>query len=122
MPATNFPDPRIQRACTFCGEREHLTIDDDGMERVAIRDGQVVEFVWKGHQLLNAEYVPMITCQVCDSMAALDVWNRTRTWQEYAVLRDFDPPASDDDASEPPAGPGLDIIFNDPAFEQARAA
>jgi hypothetical protein len=83
--------PGILRPCPFCGEREHLTIDTEGFERVAVRGGVVAEVKWiKGHPT-GQEYVDAIHCQVCDSVAALDVWNGTRPASDYAALRDFDP-------------------------------
>lgn len=84
-------DPRIERACPFCGEREYLTIDEGAFERVAVRDGKVESIEWKGFEAVGAEHVDAINCQVCDTVAALDVWNRTRPASDYAVLRDFDP-------------------------------
>lgn len=87
-------DPRILRPCPFCGERRHLTIDVDGMERESVVAGQVVELRWnkKGTRILNAEYVDLVNCQVCHAMAALDAWNHTRPASDYALLRDFDEP------------------------------
>lgn len=93
-PVVMLADPRISRPCPFCGEREHLTIDEEAMERVAIRGGQVVEFEWEGkHTITNADYADLVHCQVCNAMAALDSWNHTRPESDYALLRDFDPPA-----------------------------
>lgn len=84
-------NPLITRPCRFCGEHEHLTLDPEGFERVAVRDGKVEELIWRGHQITNAEYVDAVHCQVCDSIAALDVWNGARSASDYALLRDFDP-------------------------------
>lgn len=88
-------DPRILRPCPFCGEREHLTIEEGTFERVGVRDGKVHELLWNKKQtrILNAEYADTICCRVCDAMAALDCWNHTRPASDYALLRDFDPPA-----------------------------
>jgi hypothetical protein len=86
-------DPRILRPCPFCGEREHLKIDEDGFERVAVVDGKVVEIEWRGHTAEGAEFVDAVHCQVCECIAPLDAWNHTRPASDYAVLRDFDPPA-----------------------------
>lgn len=85
-------DARILRPCPLCGEADHISIDEDGFERVAVVDGQIRELVWKGCQLTNAEYVDAVMCQVCDTVAALDVWNGTRPISDYAALRDFDQP------------------------------
>jgi hypothetical protein len=86
-------DPRILRPCPFCGEREHLTIEEGTFERVGVVDGKVVELVWEGQTTItNAEYADTIQCQVCDTITALDVWNHTRPASDYAALRDFDPP------------------------------
>lgn len=83
-------DPRILRPCQLCGEAQHLRIDEGEFERTAVIDGAVQEPVWVLGQLQNAEYVDGIYCQVCDTSAALDVWNGTRPASDYAVLRDFD--------------------------------
>lgn len=83
-------DPRILRACPFCDEAVHLRIDEGAFERVAVVDGQVREITWSGCQAIGAEYVDLVQCLVCDTMAALDVWNRTRPAADYAALRDFD--------------------------------
>lgn len=87
-------DARINRPCRFCGEGEHLRLEEDGFPRVAVIDGKVQEYVWRGGQVLSGEeYVHAVYCLVCDSVAALDVWNGTRPASDYALLRDFDPPA-----------------------------
>lgn len=83
---------RITRACRFCGEAEHLSLDEGGMERERVLDGKVIEFVWSDGQITNAEYVDLVCCQVCHAMAALDDWNGTRDPADYVALRDFDPP------------------------------
>jgi hypothetical protein len=89
-----FADPRIIRACRFCGEREHLHLDEGAFERVQVVDGKVIEMVWLDNvHLEGAEYVDSVTCHVCDTIAALDVWNGTRPASDYAVLRDFEPAA-----------------------------
>lgn len=87
-------DPRILRPCPFCGEREHLSIEEGTFERVGVRNGKVDELVWNRKQtvITNAEYADTIQCQVCDTITALDVWNHTRPASDYALLRDFDPP------------------------------
>lgn len=87
-------DARILRPCPFCGERKHLTIEEGTFERVGVRDGKVEEIVWTSQtEIGNAEYADTIQCQVCDTVAALDVWNHTRPASDYALLRDFDEPA-----------------------------
>jgi hypothetical protein len=92
-------DPRILCACPFCGEREHLRIDEGGFPRASVRDGQVEEIVWRGCQVVSGEeHVDAIYCLVCDSVAALDVWNHTRPASDYALLRDFDPPEPEAEA------------------------
>ena len=85
-------DPRILRPCPFCGESEHLTIDEGEFERVPVIDGKVVEPVWAGIHPTNMEYVDAIHCQVCECIAPLDAWNHTRPASDYAALRDFDEP------------------------------
>ncbi|MBJ7412509.1 MAG: hypothetical protein JHD15_19420 [Phenylobacterium sp.] len=83
-------DPRILRPCPFCGERGDLRIDEGGFERVPVIDGVVREITWRGCEAVGAEYVDAVHCQVCDTIAALDTWNRTRPASDYAALRDFD--------------------------------
>lgn len=87
--ATTRPESSLH-PCRFCGEREHLSIDRDGFERVAVVNGKVSEVVWKNGDPTGTEHVDAVTCQVCDCMAPLDVWNGTRPVSDYELLRDFD--------------------------------
>lgn len=77
--------------CRFCGERQHLQIDRNGVERVAIVDGVVQAIIWSGAHPTNMQSVDLVVCQVCDASAPLDVWNGTRPESDFALLRDFDP-------------------------------
>lgn len=77
--------------CRFCGERVHLQIDRNGVERPAIIDGKVAPFVCVDNEIAGAEHVDAVNCLVCNARAPLDVWNGTRPESDFALLRDFDP-------------------------------
>lgn len=83
-------DPRIIRACRFCGETEHLHMTASGFERAVVFDFVTV-IMPDGSEL--TETVDGVGCEVCDALAPLDVWNGTRSQADYVALRNFDPPA-----------------------------
>ena len=77
--------------CRLCGETQHLRLDAEGFERVAVIGGQVQEVIWQDGHPTNMETVDIVFCLVCDASAPRDVWNGTRPSSDYAALRDFSP-------------------------------
>ena len=90
MPA-GAPGARRQalRACPFCEETERLDIAEARFERPIVCNGDTLKD-GAGAEIMEA--VPGVSCQVCEAMAPLDVWNGLRPVSDFAVLRDFDPP------------------------------
>lgn len=82
-PAHQAPLPALRRTV-------HIRIDPGEFERVAVIDDVVQEAIMDGGDFVNAEYVDGVYCQVCDTAAALDMWNGTRRQSDLAALRDFD--------------------------------
>lgn len=79
----------IIQDCPFCGESENLILLDGGIERPVITDVDVLKDS-SGNEVW--QMVDAAGCEVCATMAPLDVWNRTVPARVFAILRDFDPP------------------------------
>ena len=82
-------DERITQHCPFCGERQHLQLDEGAYERELVRDGLVVDGPDGQDGFAAMEYVDSVHCKVCLCLAALDVWNRTRPAADHAALREW---------------------------------
>lgn len=80
-------DPRIIRACLFCGEDERLAVNDAGFERPVVFDYVTITMP-DGHEM--TEIVDGVHCLVCEAMAPLDTSNGNRPEIDYAALRNFD--------------------------------
>jgi hypothetical protein len=84
-----MPDDRINRACPFCGETEHLSISEGGIPRPIVAGNDTVKDAAGADEF---EEVDGVFCEVCCASAPLDVWNREVAAEVFAILRDFDPP------------------------------
>ncbi|WP_426032858.1 hypothetical protein [Caulobacter sp. DWP3-1-3b2] len=84
-------DLRIKHPCPFCGEREHLTIQEGGAIQPLIINGATTTDE-SGCEVV--EEVDGVWCEACWAAAPLTVWLREIPPERLAVLRDFDPPAN----------------------------